>query len=84
MATMNISLPDAMKAWVEEQANGPRYAGASDYVRDLIRKDEERQRAIEELRAEIQKGLDSGPAEPFDREAFRQEMHAKYLARKDA
>jgi Arc/MetJ-type ribon-helix-helix transcriptional regulator len=41
VATMNVSLPDAMKAWVERQAEGERYGNASDYIRDLIRKDQE-------------------------------------------
>ncbi|MEG3143293.1 type II toxin-antitoxin system ParD family antitoxin [Sphingomonas sp. RT2P30] len=42
MATMNISLPDPMKGWVEAQAETGRYSNASDYVRDLIRRDQER------------------------------------------
>ncbi|MES2303700.1 MAG: type II toxin-antitoxin system ParD family antitoxin, partial [Pseudomonadota bacterium] len=42
MATMNISLPDPMKQWVEAQADTGRYSNASDYVRDLIRRDQER------------------------------------------
>ncbi len=46
MATMNISLPDPMKNWVEEQAESGRYGNASDYVRDLIRRDRERQGKI--------------------------------------
>jgi antitoxin ParD1/3/4 len=58
MATMNVSLPDAMKLWVEEQAETGRYSNASDYVRDLIRRDQERadkiatmQRLIDEAEA---------------------------------
>jgi antitoxin ParD1/3/4 len=43
MATMNISLPDQMKEWVEAQAESGRYSNASDYVRDLIRRDQERE-----------------------------------------
>lgn len=39
MATMNVSLPDRMKDWVEVQARTGRYSNASDYVRDLIRRD---------------------------------------------
>lgn len=35
MATMNVSLPDQLKAWVEAQAETGRYSNASDYVRDL-------------------------------------------------
>jgi antitoxin ParD1/3/4 len=42
MATMNVSLPDQMKDWVEAQAESGRYANASDYVRDLIRRDQEK------------------------------------------
>ena len=40
MGTMNISLPDPMKSWVEDQAKSGRYANSSDYVRDLIRRDQ--------------------------------------------
>lgn len=49
MATMNISLPDPMKHWVEGQAETGRYSNASDYVRDLIRKDQERQERIAQM-----------------------------------
>lgn len=50
MATMNVSLPDPMKAWVESRTRDGRYGNASDYVRDLIRRDQERQMAIAEVR----------------------------------
>ena len=36
MATMNISVPDPMKDWVQDQIEGGKYASSSDYVRDLI------------------------------------------------
>ncbi len=49
MATMNISLPDPMKGWVEEQAESGRYSSASDYVRDLIRRDQERRGKIADV-----------------------------------
>ena len=42
MATMNISLPDQMKAWAERQADDGRFANVSDYMRDLIRRDQDR------------------------------------------
>ena len=41
MATMNVSLPDPMKAWVEAQVRTGHYSNASDYVRDLIRRNQE-------------------------------------------
>ena len=40
MATMNISLPDQMKVWVEAQTADGRYSNSSDYVRDLIRREQ--------------------------------------------
>jgi len=60
MATMNISLPDQMKAWVESRSEDGRYSNASDYVRDLIRRDQQRVESIEELNVLIQEGIDSG------------------------
>ncbi|GGF73582.1 antitoxin [Terasakiella brassicae] len=45
MATMNVSLPNAMREWVDGQVETGVYANASDYVRDLIRKDQ-RQREL--------------------------------------
>jgi antitoxin ParD1/3/4 len=60
MATMNVSLPDAMKHWVEAQTRGGRYSNASDYVRDLIRRDQERAAKIAALQKAIDEGLQSG------------------------
>ncbi len=57
MATMNVSLPDPMREWVDAQVRGGQYANASDYIRDLIRHDQRRQ---QELRAAIEEGLSSG------------------------
>ena len=37
MATMNISLPDRMREWIDEQVASGRYSNASDLMRDLIR-----------------------------------------------
>jgi antitoxin ParD1/3/4 len=60
MATMNISLPDKMKEWVESRTATGRYSNASDYVRDLIRSDLEREKRRREFQMEIDKGLKSG------------------------
>lgn len=57
MATMNVSLPDPLKAWVEDRVKSGRYANASDYVRDLIRRDQEKREAL--VRALIE-GEESG------------------------
>lgn len=60
MATMNVSLPDPMKDWVETQARSGRYSNASDYVRDLIRRDQERAVRIAHLQQMLDEGLASG------------------------
>ena len=60
MATMNVSLPDPMKEWVEAQARTGRYSNASDYVRDLIRRDQERTGKIAHMQLLVTEALDSG------------------------
>lgn len=60
MATMNVSLPDAMKDWVEGRAETGRYSNASDYVRDLIRRDQERAEKIAAMQRLIDESEDSG------------------------
>ena len=60
MATMNVSLPDPMKAWVEDQVAEGRFGNSSDYVRDLIRRDQERSDKITQMQKLIDEGLSSG------------------------
>jgi antitoxin ParD1/3/4 len=60
MATMNISLPDPMKHWIEEQAQSGRYSNVSDYIRDLVRREQERGDRISALRRLVDEGLASG------------------------
>ena len=60
METMNVSLPDPMKDWVEAQTETGRYANASDYVRDLIRRDQERNDNIAAMQRFVDDGLKSG------------------------
>lgn len=70
MGTMNISLPDPMKTWVETQTKDGRFANVSDYMRDLIRRDQTRQAALAELQDVIDAGLASGPPRTFDMQTF--------------
>ena len=74
MGTMNISLPDPMKSWVENQSKSGRYANSSDYVRDLIRRDRARHEAITEIQSAIDEGLASGPTAPLDATTFKAQM----------
>lgn len=72
MATMNVSLPKPMKDWVEAQAGTGRYSNASDYVRDLIRRDQERAAAIAELQRSIDEGLASGISDSSKADILRE------------
>lgn len=74
MATMNVSLPDPMKAWVEEQSRGGRYANASDYVRDLIRRDQERTAKIAHMQTLVDEALASGISDKSVDEIFDEAM----------
>ena len=77
MATMNVSLPDRMKAFVEAQVETGRYANASDYVRDLIRRDQDRAHKLAAMQALVDEGMASGVAEEFSAEQFLTEMRAR-------
>lgn len=66
MGTMNISLPDPLREFVDEQVRQRGYGTSSEYVRDLIRKDQERTR----LRSVLLEGAASQPAGTADREYF--------------
>ena len=60
MATMNVSQPDAMTDWVERQSQRGRYSNASDYVRDLIRRDQERANKIAAMQRLIDEAEEGG------------------------
>ncbi|MEK6788012.1 MAG: type II toxin-antitoxin system ParD family antitoxin [Pseudomonadota bacterium] len=71
MATMNISLTDPLKQFVDDEVREGGFASTSDYMRDLIRQ-RQRRKAEETLRALIAEGLASGPAVPVTPETFDQ------------
>ena len=74
MATMNVSVPDPMKDWVEAQISSGQYASSSDYIRDLIRKDQARQEKIRMMQAAITQGIESGVAENFSMDILQKEL----------
>ena len=69
MATMNISLSDPLKQFVDEEVSEGGYSSTSDYVRDLIRQ-RQRRKAEDLLRQLIAEGLASGPAKPLEPDHF--------------
>ena len=60
MTTMKISLPAPLKEWVTAQQASGRYSNASDYVRDLIRRDQEKIAETAHLQQLLDEGLASG------------------------
>ncbi len=63
---MNISLPDKLKSFVDEQVASRGFGTSSEYVRELIRKDQDRQH----LRGLLLEGAASAPALPVDKVFF--------------
>ncbi len=75
---MNISLPDSLKSFVDEQVSQRGYGTSSEYVRELIRRDQDRLK----LRGLLLDGAASAPTEPvgdayFDELRGRVRKHAK-------
>lgn len=70
MATLNISMPDEMRAFIEARVSMGEYQSASDYLRDLIRHDrEETERLLVE-------GVESGTARPLDMAELKRRAQA--------
>lgn len=83
MQSMNISLPEPLKDFVDHQVSEGRYSSASEYVRELIRADEKR-KAEDRLEALLLEGLNSPEAElkPEDWADIRKQALSKLEARK--
>jgi antitoxin ParD1/3/4 len=64
---MNISLPDSLKEFVDAQVEHRGYGTSSEYVRELIRRDQDRL----QLRDLLVKGASSAPADPADAGYFK-------------
>ena len=67
MTTMNISLPDEMKAFIEAQVAQEGFASTSEYLRALIREAQKR-KVKQRLEAKIREAVESGPATPMTHE----------------
>ncbi len=61
MASMNISIPDPMRDWVNEQVESGDYGNVSEYFRELVRRDQ-REKSQHRLEALLLEGLQSGEA----------------------
>ena len=56
---MNVSIPDKLKGWAEQRVAEGRYSSTSDYIRDLVRRDQEQEEKLRRLQAAIDEGLAS-------------------------
>ena len=77
MTTMNISIPEELKDFVESQVATGQYADVSDYMRDVIR---ERQEAVDRLRALIDEG-DASPDSPYTIDEIIAQARERHLSR---
>ncbi|VAW62470.1 hypothetical protein MNBD_GAMMA09-3733 [hydrothermal vent metagenome] len=73
MATLNISLPDEMRIWIDSQVSSGRYANASDYMRDLIRNN---QTETELIRLALLEGELSGESDLSIKDIIKAEKSA--------
>lgn len=76
---MNISLPDPLKDFIEQQVASGRYSSVSEYVRELVREDE-KCKAQEKLEALLLEGLRSGDATEMTRKDW-EDIRRQALAR---
>jgi antitoxin ParD1/3/4 len=84
MTSMNISLPDSMRQFVEVQVSNGAYGTISEYFRGLVREDKKR-KAQEQLEELLLAGLNSGEATPMTEQDWtdiRAEVKRRALARK--
>jgi antitoxin ParD1/3/4 len=63
---MSFALPETMRAYIDERVRSGQYGNTSEYIRDLIRRDQDKQ-AKQRLRDLITEGLESGPGRPLSR-----------------
>jgi antitoxin ParD1/3/4 len=75
--TMNISLTEDLKSFVDARIKARGYSSGSEYMRDLVRQDEERAKE-ERFKTLIQEGLESGPGRPWSE--VKAEMQARIEA----
>ncbi len=80
MATVRktITLTDQQDRWIKAQIDAGHYTNDSEFIRDLIRREQERSTDIEAIRAALIEGENSGEPRAFNLVAFKQRMHAAH------
>lgn len=75
-----ITVTDQQDSWIKAQIAAGEYTNDSEYIRDLIRRDQASQAEIEAVRAALVEGEQSGAPQPFDGAGFKREMLKKHGA----
>ena len=73
-----ITLTDQQDNWVKAQISAGHYTNDSEYIRDLIRREQERSAEIESIRNALIEGEASGEPQRFDAAAFKKRMRATH------
>jgi len=73
-----ITLTDQQNTWIKSQINAGHYTNDSEFIRDLIRREQERSVEIESIHTALVVGEESGEPSAFNSSAFKQRMHATY------
>ncbi|MFN0300380.1 MAG: type II toxin-antitoxin system ParD family antitoxin [Burkholderiales bacterium] len=81
-ARKTITITEQQDAWIKAQIGLGGFTNDSEYIRDLIRRDQVRKVEIEALRAELIRGEQSGTSKPFDPAKFKRRMVAKHGQKK--
>jgi len=71
VSNMNVSLTPELEKYIRTKVDSGRYLSASEVVREALRLLEQKEKRLEELRFEIQKGLESGHSEPLNMEMIK-------------
>jgi antitoxin ParD1/3/4 len=72
-----ITVTDQQDNWIKTQIAAGNFTNDSEYIRDLIRRDQASKADIEAIRTALIEGENSGEPQPFDGDLFKQEMITK-------
>lgn len=80
MATVRktITLTDQQDGWIKAQVDAGHYTNDSEFIRDLIRREQERSNAVQAVRAALIEGEQSGEPQPFNVDAFTRRMTTQH------
>jgi antitoxin ParD1/3/4 len=79
-----ITVTDQQDQWIKAQVEAGGFTNDSEYIRDLLRRDQASRAELEAVRAELTRGEESGAPEPFNAARFKRVMAAKHGQKRKA